>query len=239
MSGGFPTHLVQQLTLALVVLAALLWPGRRRTGRGGGDCSDRSRVARRFRVGGPRAGKAVTAAEDRLADLLGLVAAPLRAGVPVTTSLSAGAVAVADVHLLGPLVEDLLAAAASGAPVSARWLEHGRRLDSDALLFVGRAWALSERTGAPLADALEASEEVLRARLRSRERLASAAAGPRASLGVLALLPLRGPVVGLACGIGPQQLYFSTLWSTVSLVVGLGFAGFGWWWSRAILARAT
>ena len=132
-----------------------------------------------------------------------------------------------------------MAAGVAGEPVSTTWLSHGHRLDSDALRFVGQAWALSERTGAPLADALAASEEVLRARVRSRERLASAAAGPRASMGVLTLLPLSGPVVGLACGIGPWQLYFSTTWATTSLVVGVGFAMLGWWWSRAILERAA
>lgn len=132
-----------------------------------------------------------------------------------------------------------MAAGAAGEPVSASWLSHGNRLDSDALRFVGQAWALSERTGAPLADALAASEEVLRARARSRDRLTSAAAGPRASMGVLTMLPLSGPVVGLACGIGPRELYFSTTWSTASLVAGIGFAGFGWWWSRGILERAA
>lgn len=204
-----------------------------RPDRGPSGAVDRSWTRRRRRA------RAVTAAEDRLADLLGLVAAPLRAGVPATTSVAAAGAAVEDDPLLGPLVLDILATGASGEQVSATWLSHAGQLDSEALRFVGQAWALSERTGAPLADALRSSEQVLRARTRSRQRLTSAAAGPRASMGVLALLPLSGPVVGLACGISPVELYLSTAWSTASLVIGIGFATFGWWWSRTILERAA
>ena len=225
------------LTVGLAVFAVLLWPTRR---RGAGRAHD-PEPQRAGRTGwrARRRAKDVMAVEDPLADLLGLVAAPLRAGVPATTSLAAGAAAVQDSSLLAPLVEELVAAGAAGEPVSETWLRHAAQLDSGALRFVGRAWSLSERTGAPLADALQTSEEVLRARLRSRERLASAAAGPRASMAVLALLPLSGPVVGLACGIGPRQLYLGTTWSTASLVVGVVLAAFGWWWSRAILDRAA
>jgi tight adherence protein B len=223
--------------LALALVAVLVWPGRQASG-GGRSGRGREVGVTEPRGRGRRASRAVTAAEDRLADLLGLVAAPLRAGVPASTSLAAAAPAVEDDPVLDPLVHDLVAAGASGEPVSVVWLTHGQALGSDALRFVGQAWALSDRTGAPLADALKASEEVLRARTRSRQRLASAAAGPRASMGVLALLPLSGPVVGLACGVGLRDLYFTTALSTVSLLAGIGFAALGWWWSRTILERA-
>ncbi|KQU65392.1 hypothetical protein ASC58_18115 [Phycicoccus sp. Root101] len=245
---GWSAEGVLHLTLGLVVAAVLVWPGRRvgsgrrvwpgrRVGRDAVGPSCRDEWPPRPRRPHPR--RVVVAAEGRLADLLGLVAAPLRAGVPATTSLEAGAAAVADDRVLGPLLQELVSVGASGEPVSSTWRHHAALLDSEALRFVGQAWALSERTGAPLADALTASEQVLRARVRSRERLASAAAGPRASMTVLALLPLSGPVVGLACGISPRDLYLSTTWSTASLVAGVVFAGFGWWWSRSILARAA
>lgn len=233
MTRVWPTELVLVLTVALVVVGVVLWPGRRvPTGRP-------SQRPRHPPVGRSAPAKVVVAAEEGLADLLALVAAPLRAGVPAAASLAAGAAAVQDDPLLVRLVDDLVATGARGEQLSGTWLSHGRQLDSDALRFVGQAWALSERTGAPLADALTTSEQVLRARIRSRERLASAAAGPRASMGVLALLPISGPVVGLACGIAPRELYFATTWSTVSLLLGIAFAGFGWWWSRNILRRAA
>jgi tight adherence protein B len=105
------------------------------------------------------------------------------------------------------------------------------------MAFVARAWALSERTGAPLADAIDTAVEVLRDRRRAEERLAAAGAGPRASMAVLCLLPLSGPVVGLACGVGPRQLYLGSPAATASALTGLALAGLAVWWSRRLLAR--
>jgi tight adherence protein B len=179
------------------------------------------------------------ALEGALAELVAAVAAPLRAGVAPSVALAAAAPSCADDPALGPLLRDLVEATRTGTSAAAVWLRHADAQGSADLHFVGQAWGLSELTGAPLADALACGEELLRARARGRERVASAAAGPRASMAVLCLLPASGPVVGVAVGVDPRSLYFSSPIATASLLLGLVLAAGGWWWSRRILGRAT
>ncbi|NYG06601.1 tight adherence protein B [Phycicoccus badiiscoriae] len=174
-----------------------------------------------------------------MAELVATLAAPLRAGVVPSAALAAAEPSFADDPALASLLAELVAAARTGAPVAEVWLGHVDANRSPDLQFVAQAWALTERTGAPLADALDSCEAVLRARERGRARVASAAAGPRASMAVLCLLPASGPVVGAAVGVDPATLYFSSTAATVSLALGLVLAAGGWWWSRRILRCAA
>jgi tight adherence protein B len=137
------------------------------------------------------------------------------------------------------VVDDLVTAGHRAEPLAPVWQGWAERLDSDDLRFVGRAWELTEQNGSPLVEALTASLEVVRARRRSADRVASAAAGPRASMLVLLLLPLSGPVVGLACGIDPRTLYLSSPAATGSLAAGIALALLARWWSGRILAGAA
>ena len=178
------------------------------------------------------------ALERALAALVAALAAPLRAGVPPAVAVAAAEPAFRDDPALGPLLVDLADAAAHGASLADVWLQHGRTHQSPELSFVGRAWALSELTGAPLADALACGEQVLRARTRARDRLAAAAAGPKASMTVLCLLPASGPLVGAVMGVDPVTLYFSSAVATGSLVLGLILGIGAWGCSRRILRGA-
>ena len=230
------------VVVALVVSAVLLWPGSgewvraaraARDGRGTGSRGPGSAAAGRRRTVVASPGEV----EAGLAELLSLLAAPLRVGVSPASSIAAAATAVADDRVVGELTARLVDAGRTGDDVSEVW--RGYEAGGEAAAFVARAWALSERTGAPLADALGAAEQVLRARQRTRQRLASAAAGPRASMMVLTLLPLSGPVVGLACGVAPRELYLQSPLALASLGLGLVLAFVAWSWSRAILGRAA
>ena len=233
---------LQLLVVVLVAASTSLWPARgpdldhgssaRPRGSGPGP-GTRPHARRRWRAATHRA-----ALEGALAELVAALAAPLRAGVPPTAALSAAAPTFRDVPVLGPLLDDLCDAATRGAPLAEIWLAHARGLHSADLSFIGRAWALSELTGAPLADALACSEQVLRARARARHRLASATAGPKASMAVLCLLPASGPVVGAVMGVDPVTLYFSSPVGTGSLVLGVALGLAAWGCSRHILRRA-
>lgn len=217
--------------LLLVMSATVLWPSAagqppasaRRPASG-----SRVRLRRRDRV----------RLQAELADTIALLIGPLHRGVPPATALR---VAIDAVDVSGPLsqaFEDLREAAARGDALAEVWLRQADALDSADLRFVAQAWRLTERTGAPLARALESTEEVLRERQVSRERLAAMTAGPRASMMVLTVLPLGGPLVGAVFGFDPVDLYLSSPVALASLVIGLVMALLGWLGSRTIIERA-
>lgn len=224
----------------LAVAAVLAWP---RAGTPlpswSPDVTDPAgRVAWSGRLLGSRSRRGRRSRDEALGELLALVAGPLRSGAPAAVALDAARSALGPGPLDG-LVADLVSTGRRAEPLAPVWSRWADRLGSDELRFVARAWALTEDTGAPLADALDTSLDVVRARRRASDRVASAAAGPRASMLVLLLLPLSGPLVGLACGIGPRTLYLSSPAATGSLLVGVVLAGLARWWSARILAKAA
>ncbi|QGN58424.1 type II secretion system F family protein [Nostocoides sp. HKS02] len=217
--------------LLLVVSATVLWPSPARRPPG-----SPARPASSARVRMPRRDRVRLQAE--LADTIALLIGPLHRGVPPATALRVAIDAVDVSRPLSQSFEHLLEAAARGEALAEVWLREADALDSADLRFVGQAWRLTERTGAPLARALESAEEVLRERQVSRERLAAMTAGPRASMVVLTVLPLCGPLVGAVFGFGPGDLYLSSPVALASLVIGLVMALFGWLVSRIIIERA-
>ena len=220
--------------VAMLAVAILVWPSDPEPPRQAGRVvSVRRDILRISRWEGQRVR---TLAE--LADLLALMSAPIRIGVPPATAVR---VAIESAPAVGPLrgvYDDLVRNVETGESLADVWLHHAEVLRSGDLRLVGQAWRLTELTGAPLAGALVAAEEVLRGRERSRLSLAAAVAGPRASMAVLTLLPLCGPFVGLAFGIGPRELYFSSAAATASLAVGVAMGLLAWVWSRRIVRRA-
>ena len=225
------------LVVGLVLAAVLLWPA-----AGAPSPVHRpswSEAARRSRR---RRGRRRRRAQERLqadlTDLVSLLASPLRAGAVPGPALATVAQTVSPGPDLATVLAELVEAGRRGAAVGEVWLRHAERLDSPDLGFVARAWQLTERTGAPLAEALESAERVLRARQRARERVATAAAGPRSSMVVLAGLPCAGPMVGLAFGLSPAALYLSSLASLLSAVAGVVLGLGAWLWAGRIVSAA-
>ncbi|MEW1954437.1 hypothetical protein [Terrabacter sp. NPDC080008] len=138
------------------------------------------------------------------------------------------------------LVGALLEGSHRGEPTSQVWTEWARRSASAELALVAAAWRLSETTGAPLASAVQrAVRGLLDARAR-RGKVAVAVAGPRATVTVLTLLPLSGPLFGLACGVGPSRLYLGSPVATACAVGGLVLVWTGRvWCSRMVRGAVT
>jgi tight adherence protein B len=137
------------------------------------------------------------------------------------------------------LVGALLDASERGEPTSPVWAAWAERSASAELAVVAAAWRLSETTGAPLASAVDrAVRGLLDARAR-RGRVAVAVAGPRATVTVLTLLPLTGPLFGLACGIDPATLYLGSPIATACAVLGLVLVWAGRVWCTRMVRRAV
>lgn len=133
------------------------------------------------------------------------------------------------------LVDDAVRAAEAGGSVGRVWQRWAEDTGSGTLRFVAAAWLLSERTGAPLADAVARAAARTRSELSRRRRVSAAVAGPRATVNVLSALPLVGPLFGLASGLDPAEVYLSSPLVLVVVAVGFGLILVGRWWSRRLV----
>ncbi len=236
---------------ALLLLAVLAWP-RRSPGQPAWppDRPHRGRADSTGRLSGPQGSQARRgllrsrrlplarhgprgARAGQVLDVLDALGPALEAGLPAGAAVRCLHECATDprsVELLGRLAR----AADAGEPLSAVWGAQARSLRSCELDLVAQAWALSERLGAPLAEAVALSADLLRKRMARQRRVAIALSGPRASMTVLTLLPLAGPGVGLLIGVPPTELYAGAA-AKASLAAGLLAMGGGRWWCAALV----
>lgn len=91
-----------------------------------------------------------------------------------------------------------------------------------------------ESTGAPAADLLDRLVTDLRSTAKTEASLTANTAGIRASAGMLALLPLTGPILGAAIGADPLTVLLHTPVGMFCLVGAIGLQALGLLWSRRI-----
>jgi len=160
-----------------------------------------------------------------LAEALGVLAAELDAGRPLSAAAGAAVRACPDAAVAAALAEAL--AAEGKRPHGAPELERIRA-----------AVRLSARTGCSLAAVARALEEDLRARDRRRQDLRAATAGPRASAAVLAGLPVLGLLMGSGVGAHPWTV-LTTGAGQALLVAGVALEIAGIAWTGRLVARAV
>jgi len=104
---------------------------------------------------------------------------------------------------------------------------------------IGRAWKVSQATGASIRDSLETVRAGLEQAADTAGIIAGELAGPRATGQILALLPFLG--LGLAAGMGAHPLHFLTagLIGRSCLMAGIGLACSGVVWSEIVARRAS
>lgn len=129
----------------------------------------------------------------------------------------------------------MAAAAADGASLGPLWGAAARSTGSVELLLLAQAWSLTEDMGAPLAQAVRTTAGLLEARIAHERRLAAAVAGARATVNVLTVLPVGGPLMALVLGIGPVELYAGSRLTEACLILGLGLACVGRLWVRRMV----
>lgn len=231
----------------LAAAAVLLWPerfgrcrlailpGSSRSASGPGPTKASAREhLRRLRPGHRAAG---VSTHDLLA-LLETIAPALEAGMTPASALGLAADArSAPGHQdpLGALAREMASAAADGDPLGPRWCEAAESAGSAELLLLAQAWSLTEDMGAPLAQAVRTTAGLLEARIAQERRLTASVAGAKATVNVLTVLPIGGPLVALVLGIGPGELYGGSRITQGSLALGLGLAGLGRWWVRRMV----
>lgn len=98
---------------------------------------------------------------------------------------------------------------------------------------------LSARTGAAMAEVVGAVQADLATRIRQRDELRAASSGNRATVALLAGLPVLGVLMGSGIGAAPLQVLLGTRLGQILLCVGVGLELAGLAWSRRLTQRAV
>ncbi len=187
------------------------------------------------RLRGARAERVVGLGADELLSVVEHLGTALRAGL--TTPLALDVVS-RHAQLTAPArraMSQLAEASRAGDSLAEHWARHTEAGAAARLL--SQAWQISEHSGAPLADALGSVARIMRTQVAEHRQIEATLAQARATMTILTLLPLGGPVLALAVGIEPGALTGSRL-SLMSIGTGVVFLIVGRRWVRSQLRRA-
>jgi tight adherence protein B len=171
----------------------------------------------------------------RALDALSLLGAELRSGRPPFEALAAAA----DLAT-GPSRGALLAAAASarlGGDVAGALDAPGSAVP-EVLRGLAACWQVCSAVGGGLAASVERLEDGLRAAEEQRRTVEAELAGPTATAGLLAVLPLAGIGLAAALGAHPLRVLLHTPAGGVCVFGGLVLDGLGLLWARRLVAAA-
>ncbi len=210
-------------------------------GADGTETGRRARVVDRIRQwtrrlrGGPTDhGSGLNAAE--LLSVVEHLGTALRAGLATATALD---VVSRHAQLSAPArraMSQLAAASRAGESLADIWPRHTQTGAGARLL--SQAWQISEHSGAPLADALASVARIMRTHIAEQRQIEATLAQARATMTILSLLPLGGPILALAVGVDPVALAGSRL-SLISMGTGAGLLVLGRRWVRAQIRHAV
>src|SRR5215213_5051335 len=128
-----------------------------------------------------------------------------------------------------PILAQAASAQRIGGDVLAIWESQSRHRGCGGLTDLARAWAVSTRTGAPMASALELVAEGMAGEL----------AGPRATGKIMAVLPLAGLALGYALGGDPVGFLLGGFVGWGCLIAGALLAAAGVLWVEALARHAA
>jgi len=165
-------------------------------------------------------------------ELLGLMAAELRAGVLPHRMLAGLA---ADFAMMQPAAR----AAELGGDVALALREASASPGHDLLRDLAGAWQVSDRSGAPLATVIDRLEQSARVDREVAREVESGVAPARATGRLMAVLPVMGLLLGSGMGGDPVEVLTSTWIGVVCLAIGCGLACAGVAWIERIAAAAA
>jgi tight adherence protein B len=171
------------------------------------------------------------------AEALAVLASELRAGRMPADALGAAA-GVATGALSGTLSAAATGATFGADPGGALLRAAEGSAVPEMLRGLAACWQVCSATGSSLAAAVDRLADALRAERAQRLAVEAELAGPRATAGLLALLPAAG--VALAAGLGarPVHVLLHTALGLACLSVGIGLDLLGLWWTGRIVAAA-
>lgn len=114
----------------------------------------------------------------------------------------------------------------------------GARALGEALGRLRGAVALSEETGAPLAELARRLAAAAEEDAELHAAIRTAVAGPQTTQLILVLLPLAGVGLGQVMGADALSLLLDGGVGTGCLVLGLALLAAGWWWGRGMIRAA-
>ncbi|MEU5280337.1 type II secretion system F family protein [Streptomyces asoensis] len=139
---------------------------------------------------------------------------------------------------LGEAQAVVLAAARFGGDVPGALAVAARQPGADGLLGLAACWRVAVDQGAGLAAGLDRLEQALRAEREQRADLRAQVAGPRATVLMLACLPVLGLALGAALGADPLHILLHTGAGLGCLLVGGVLEAAGMWWALRIVRTA-
>ena len=175
----------------------------------------------------------------RAAEACAALAAELRAGRAPAEALTISAGLAR-----GPAQEALRAGAASArlggdVPAALRGPAGAGTHAPEVLRGLAACWQVSARSGSGLAAAVDRLAEGLGAQQLQEQAVQAALAGPRASAGLLALLPLAGVALAAGMGARPTHVLLHTPLGLGCLAGGVALDALGLWWTGRLVDRAA
>jgi tight adherence protein B len=175
-----------------------------------------------------RSAAAKILAAEGIADALSAMVAELRAGAHPMAAAESAAIDAA------PEAAAAMRMVAASARLGPLGEDRGGTADR-----LAKAWSLVREHGLPMADVLDAVRRDVVTSVRFARQTRARMAGPRASSGVLALLPCVGVALGEAMGASPIHVLFSTPPGQVMLVTGCALIWAGMAWSAKVTEQAV
>lgn len=173
--------------------------------------------------------------EAEVVEVVFALAAELRAGRPPGRAL---ALVATSAELLRAPLQVAAAAVDAGARPGDELGRLAALPGCAGLRAVAAAWGVTESAGGAVADVLDRLGESLETERQARDSLDAALAGPRATMMLLAGLPLLGLVLGESLGADPVGLLVHRPIGWALLACGLVLDALGVWWTRALVRRA-
>ncbi|MDH6124569.1 type II secretion system F family protein [Kitasatospora sp. GP82] len=177
--------------------------------------------------------------ETAVIELCAGLAAELRAGATADRALSVVTARLTSLRAgLGPGPTASLAAGQYGADIPAALRAMAELPGGRGAAAVAACWEVTAESGTGLAAGLDQLADALRAERALTEEIAGELAGPRATIVVLAALPLIGLLLGAALGAEPVRILLHTPVGLTCLAVGALLEAAGLAWTARIVRGA-